>query len=225
MLRLMWVQSNEFIKFGIWNVKMLEAKHMLAGGDGKLLKPSNFDGQATPMESFPCLLDMVGTPNPFTNAASASSNDIPSNNGLRELDEYDLYDGYNDVVLDLTDEQIAFLIRLTSIFENTKVPRQIVGGVHIGLTSHFVYKLVQPKNDKKTDSRQPKQKVLSVTQVLNPTITSNSFDDLGSVDDAEYVRGVGHVNTISDKEMNNLEEHVLKPNRVEVANKVKWVTV
>ncbi|GJX18695.1 hypothetical protein Tco_0221372 [Tanacetum coccineum] len=57
---------------------------------------------------------------------------------------------------------------------------------------------------------------------------SESYDRLKgycSMGDMEETRGVGHFNTISEKDVNNLEEHRPKPNRVEVVNKDKWVTV
>ncbi|GJX58757.1 GDSL esterase/lipase EXL3-like protein, partial [Tanacetum coccineum] len=111
------------------------------------------------------------------------------------------------------------------VLKNTKVYRQAVRGVHISSKSHLVYKPVQPKNDKKTDSRQPKPKVPSATYVVNTTITSNSFVALGSMGDVEDARDVGHVSNISENEVINLEEHGPKPNRVEVVNKDKQVTV
>ncbi|GJU28728.1 hypothetical protein Tco_1167349 [Tanacetum coccineum] len=45
---------------------------------------------------------------------------------------------------------------------------------------------------------------------------------MGDVEDA---RGVGRFITVSEKEVNNLEEHEPKHNRLEVVNKDKWVTV
>ncbi|GJY99142.1 DNA helicase [Tanacetum coccineum] len=92
---------------------------------------------------------------------------------------------------------------------NTKAPRQAVCGVDIGSNSYLVYKPIQPNNDNKTVSRQPKPKVSGATHVVNTTTTTttNSFDALGSMGDVEDSRGVGHFNTISDKEVNNLEEH------------------
>ncbi|GKE05198.1 hypothetical protein Tco_1397216 [Tanacetum coccineum] len=111
------------------------------------------------------------------------------------------------------------------VLKNPKEPRQAVRSVHIGLKSHLSYKLVQPKNDKRKDSKQPKQKVLNATHVLISTTTSNSFDALGSMGDANDAWSVGHVSTISDKEVNNLEEHGPNPNRVEVVNKDKRVTM
>ncbi|GJU26398.1 hypothetical protein Tco_1165019 [Tanacetum coccineum] len=58
---------------------MLEGKLVLVSDHEKPLM--NIDGQATAMESFPCLLDTFGTPNPSTNAAYVGTNDTPSNNG------------------------------------------------------------------------------------------------------------------------------------------------
>ncbi|GKB58339.1 hypothetical protein Tco_0914525 [Tanacetum coccineum] len=77
----------------------------------------------------------------------------------------------------------------------------------------------------KTDYREPKLKVLSAIHVVNTTTTSKPFDALGSMGDVENARGVGHFDTISEKEVNNLEEYVPKPNPVEVVNKDKLVTV
>ncbi|GJU97874.1 hypothetical protein Tco_1327145 [Tanacetum coccineum] len=106
-----------------------------------------------------------------------------------------------------------------------KAPRQAVCCIHIDLTSRLVYKSVQPQNDKKTDYREPKLKVLSAIHVVNTTTTSKPFDALGSMGDMENARGVGHFDTISEKEVNNLEEYGPKPNPVEVVNKDKLVTV
>nr|GEW67015.1 hypothetical protein [Tanacetum cinerariifolium] len=75
-------------------------------------------------------------------------------------------------------------------------------------------KPVQSKNDKKTNSSQPKPKVLNATHVVNTT-TSNSFDALGSMNDVEDAKGVSHFSIIGEKEVNHLEEHGPKPNRVE----------
>ncbi|GJW18985.1 hypothetical protein Tco_0026421 [Tanacetum coccineum] len=43
--------------------------------------------------------------------------------------------------------------------------------------------------------------------VVSTTTNSKSFDALGSISDVEDARGVGHLSTISEKEVNNLEEH------------------
>lgn len=123
-------------------------------------------------------------------------------------------------VLDQCPKKIIY-----DILKNTKATRQTVCGVHIGSKSHLVYKQVQPKNDKKIDSRQPKPKVPCTTQLVNTNCTSNSFDALGSMGDMDDATGVGHVSYISEKEVPNLEKHGLTPNRAEDTNNDKHVTM
>ncbi|GJR78113.1 hypothetical protein Tco_0148898 [Tanacetum coccineum] len=63
---------------------------------------------------------------------------------------------------------------------------------------------------------------ISLTSVLE---VNERFSNSVYGGDVEDARGVGDFNTISEKEVNNMEEHGLKPNCVDVVNKDKLMIV
>ncbi|GJT24170.1 zinc knuckle CX2CX4HX4C containing protein [Tanacetum coccineum] len=125
-----------------------------------------------------------------------------SSSNILTLNPYDALDDMKseEEVEVVSDETVNFL---KYVLKNAKSPRQAVRDVHIGSNSHLVYKPVQPKNDMKTDFKQPKPKVPSATKVVNVTTTSNSFDAFGSMGDVENARVVSHFNAVREKEYDN----------------------
>ncbi|GJS69743.1 hypothetical protein Tco_0702584 [Tanacetum coccineum] len=113
--------------------------------------------------------------------------------------------GRSSYVRAMIDLRAIVELKDTLVVEIQKIKgdRQAIRGVHIGSKSHLAYKSVQPKNDMKTDFKQPKPKVPSATKVVNVTTTSNSFDAFGSMGDVENARVVSHFNAVREKEVNN----------------------